>query len=155
MAFLCSPRPLLIVLFWVHPKAEAETKLDAGSLFLKREGKREWDLEERKIYVSVHYWECHSKYQELNSLGISEKHEECFPELSIWRMEAGFHYSLPSFPHWLRVVPRRINSPKCSSRGFHCDDEVPKAKSRKMEARSLRRIPAKAMWVWAHVETSA
>ena len=34
------PRALLTAVFRVHPKAEAETRLDADSLIVRREGKR-------------------------------------------------------------------------------------------------------------------
>lgn len=108
----------------------------------------------KKVYTSTSYWGCHRQQQEINSLGTSDKHAECFPELSVWRVETGFRYSLPAFPHWLRVVPVGVNSPKCSCSGFCCVEHVPKAESRKMGDRSLRWIPAKAMWVWAHMETS-
>lgn len=67
----------------------------------ERNKKRECDMEERKAYGSMHSWKCHKMHQECNCLGPSQNHAECSPELSIWRMEAGFHYLLPVFPHWL------------------------------------------------------
>lgn len=92
--------------------------------------------------------------RKLHSFGNFKKPAECFPEMPIRMTKASFHYSLPAFLHFVRVAPGVTKSPKiCSNRGFHCVGEVPKAKCRKMGDRSLKWVPAMAMWVWAYMET--
>lgn len=94
------PRALFIVLFWIYPKAEAETGLDAGSLFVKREGKKRVGHGRKKAYVSEHPWGRHRE-QELSCLWTFEKQAQCFPVLSIWTMEAGTRIPcLPSLIGW-------------------------------------------------------